>query len=203
MADDRPANTPADEPAETTGTAGTPADEPAETTGTAGTGAPGATPRTGSGGGSGSGSGRSWTWVLPALAFVAGVALGAAVVSVGNLGGDDSRAAAVAVSPSPSPDDDAGPSASADVVVRVPGACLEAADGAEEAAREVDDVADAVRSFDARRLQELVDRFQQLQPEVQRLADRCRELAGDRLQEGTFVTPEPVASTGPAPTPTP
>ena len=199
MAEDRPAGTPADRPSST----------PAEATGTGGAAkAPGtSTPAeaTGTGGGAhaAGGGGRSFSWLLPALAFVAGVALGAVVVGVGNLGGsDEPRAADVATSPSPS-EDDAEPTASSDVVVRVPGACLEAADGAEEAARQVDDVADAVRSFDARRLQELVDRFQQLQPEVQRLADRCRELAGDRLQEGTFVTPEPGASTGPAPTPSP
>ena len=168
-----------------------PAEAPAEQTGA---GAQAATP----GGGS-----RSWRWLLPALAFVAGVALGAVVVGVGNLGEDDVSAARVEVSPSPEPRDDAEPSASSDVVVRVPGACLDAADGAEEAARQVDDVADAVRALDARRLQELVDRFQQLQPEVQRLADRCRELAGGRLAEGTLVTPEPAASTGPAPTTSP
>ena len=149
----------------------------------------------------GSGGGGTWRWLLPALAFVAGVALGAAVVGVGNLGEDDVRASSTAASPTPEPTDEADPTASSDVVVRVPGACLEAAEGAEEAARQVDDVAEAVRAFDARRLQELVDRFQQLQPEVQRLADRCRELSGTRLQEGTLVTPEPVASTGPAPTP--
>lgn len=158
----------------------------------AGAAATGAPPTTGGT------SGRSWSWLLPALAFVAGVALGALVVGVGTLGDDagSTSASGVTASPTAEPDPEE-PRSSADVIVRVPGACLEAADGAEEAARQVDDVADAVRAFDARRLQELVDRFQQLQPEVQRLADRCRELSGGRLQEGTLVTPEAV------PTPTP
>lgn len=138
--------------------------------------------------------GRSsvWTWLLPALAFVAGVALGAVVVAVGASGGDD-RQPDVSASPTSEPDAGAEPTSTApsDAVVRVPAACLQAADAAEEAARQVDDLVEAVRVFDAGRLQELVDRFQELQPEVQRLADACREVAGDRLQDGDLVTPTP------------
>ena len=139
-----------------------------------------------------SGGGSVWTWLLPALAFVAGVALGAVVVAVGASGDGDGRSD-VTASPTSDPSAGADPTstASSDAVVRVPSSCLEAADGAEEAAREVDDVVEAVRAFDARRLQEIVDRFQQLQPEVQRLADQCRETAGERIQDGELVTPTP------------
>lgn len=141
------------------------------------------------------GEGSVWTWLLPALAFVAGVALGAVVVGVG-ASGDGDGTAQVGASPTsePSSGDQPTGTASSDALVRVPASCLQAADGAEEAAREVDDVVEAVRTFDARRLQELVDRFQQLQPEVQRLADQCRGAAGDQLREGELVTPAPAPS---------
>ena len=145
--------------------------------------------------------GRStWTWLLPALAFVAGVALGAVVVAVGASGDDDDTVPGVTASSSPeasaTPDGAGNVTAtpSGDALVRVPASCLDAADGAERAARQVDDVAAAVREFDARRLQELVDEFQQLQPEVQRLADQCRSAAGEGLGDGTLVTPAPAAS---------
>lgn len=142
-----------------------------------------------------SSQGRSvWSWLLPALTLVAGVALGASVVAAGTAGddGEESRASP-SVSAEPS-DPAAGAGASTseeDLLVRVPAACLQAADGAEEAAGQFDDVAEAVGALDAGRLQELVDRFQQLQPEIQRHAEECRSTAGAQVGDGTLVTPTP------------
>lgn len=135
--------------------------------------------------------GRSvWTWLLPALTLVAGVALGASVVAAGTAGDDDEEPRA-SVSAEPSDPAAGGSTSEEDLLVRVPAACLQAADGAEEAAGQFDDVAEAVSALDAARLQELVDRFQQLQPEIQRQADECRSTAGAQLGDGTLVTPTP------------
>lgn len=136
------------------------------------------------------GPGRS-PWLLPALTLVAGVALGASVVAATSGGGDGERPTAQA-SPSgqpaePVPTSTPGGSRD-DLLVRVPASCLEAADRASEAAGQFDDVAEALGALDARRLQELVDRFQRLQPEIQRQADDCRLTAG--VQQGG-VTPTP------------
>jgi hypothetical protein len=133
------------------------------------------------------------TWLLPALAFVAGVALGAVVVAVGTtadgdaglLAGDDAT---------PTPTATADDSAREDLIVRVPAACLDAADAAEQAARRVDDVVRAVGDLDARRLQELVDEFQRLEPVARTFAEQCRSFAGERLQDGLLVSPAPTGS---------
>lgn len=140
-------------------------------------------------------SGRAW-WLLPALAFVVGVVLGAVVVGVGASVGSDAADTTASVTAEPeAPDDEQEPATSpSDVLVRVPGSCLEAADGAEQAAGQIDDVVEAVRALDARRLQELLDEFQQLQPDIQALADRCREVAGEQLEDGGLITPAPAAT---------
>lgn len=138
---------------------------------------------------------RAW-WLLPALAFVVGIVLGGVVVGVGAFGGSDDAEPSASVTSEPEePADEEEPATSpSDVLVRVPAQCLEAADGAEQVARQVDDVVEAVRALDARRLQELLDEFQQLQPDIQALADRCREVAGEQLQDGGLITPAPAAT---------
>lgn len=148
-----------------------------------------------------------WTWLLPVLTFLVGCVLGGAVMAAGSFGGDDTDVAAPSVSASPG--DDASPTPSPDgVAVRVPQACLDAADQAATVSSQAEDAVAAVRDLDARRLQEVVDSFQRLEPEVQRLADECRETAGDRLTEGSLATPAPAltppapVATTPAPAPT-
>lgn len=139
----------------------------------------------------------SWTWLLPVLTFLVGCLLGGVVVAAGAFDGDDDQVAAPSTTSSPEPGDGAEPSPTpSDLVVRVPESCLRAAEAAAEASRQFDDVVAAVRDLDARRLQELVDRVQQAQPEAQRLAEQCRSVAGERLLD-VDVTPTP------APTPTP
>ena len=147
-------------------------------------------------------SSSPWTWLLPVLTFLVGCLLGGAVIAAGAFGGDSSDVAAP--SASPEPEDDASPQPSPDgVVVRVPQACLDAADRAATVSSQAQDAVAAVRDLNARRLQEVVDSFQQLEPEVQRLADECRETAGDRLVEGELTTPAPAATPAPGPTATP
>lgn len=151
-------------------------------------------------------SSSPWTWLLPVLTFLVGCLLGGAVIAAGAFGGDDTDLATPTASPSPG--DDASPEPSPDgVAVRVPQACLDAADQAATVTSQAQDAVAAVRDLNARRLQEIVDSFQQLEPEVQRLADECRETAGERLTEGSLTSPAPArttppAATTPAPVPT-
>ena len=144
---------------------------------------------------SGATPGRGLSWLLPALTFVAGVALGAAVVAVGNVGGGDDDPGADPAPTVAARDGEQDPEPrSSDLLVTVPAACLATADGAESVGRSVDDLVQAAGELDARRLQELVDRFQQLQPEIERAARECRRAAAAEFQDGTLVTPSPVPS---------
>ncbi len=146
-------------------------------------------------------TGSRWTWLLPALTFVAGVALAGAVFAVTDSGNDsgteaDARASASPASPTPLP-------SPAGLVVTVPQSCLDAADGVTRTSQEVRGAVDAVRDLDARRLQEIVDRIQALQPQVQELANSCRATAGARLEDGTLASPAAAPSQEAVPSPTP
>lgn len=147
-------------------------------------------------GSDGDSTSSTWTWLLPVITFLVGCLLGGLVVGAGAFDDAESGLADAQPTESPTPDDAGTPSPGpTDLVVTVPESCLEAADRASEFARQVDDVVVAVRDLDARRLQEIVDEIQQLQPNVQRLAEQCRSVAGERLQDGQLATPTP------APTP--
>jgi len=151
------------------------------------------TPSTGGGEGR-SGSSR-WSWLLPVLTFLAGCLLGGVVVAAGAPDDADGRAVPQASAPGAA---EAAPSPSpSDLVVRVPEACLAAADSAQEFTRQVDDVVLAVRDLDARRLQEIVDQVQQSQPELRRLAEQCRSVTGERLTDGQLATSAPAPSPSP------
>ena len=133
----------------------------------------------------GPGRGR-WSWLLPALTFLVGLALGGLV-----LGGDGDPPRAAAPVPAggePSPPPDPG-----DLLVRVPEPCLRVADEAEQAVATLDRAVDAARSLDARRLQDVVDDVQRLRPRLEDLADRCRSRAGQDAGSGDTVgaTPTP------------
>lgn len=140
-------------------------------------------------------SSSRWSWLLPVLTFLVGLVLGGVVIFAGTSGDDDGAAASADASPSPGVVATEDPD-STDLVVRVPQSCLDAADGALEASQQVDDAVAAVRDLDARRLQEIVDEVQRLQPDVRDQAERCRATTGSRLEEGQLATPAP------APTPT-
>lgn len=149
----------------------------------------------------------TWTWLLPVLTFLLGCLLGGVVIGVGATGGTPEQVAApetTSAPEEPADEDGAGtdvsptPDAEEDTVVRVPESCLAAADGAVVASNRIDDVVAAVRDFDARRLQEVVDEIQQQQPQVRELAERCRSTAGERLEDAERqTTPEPTPSASP------
>lgn len=129
------------------------------------------------------------------LTFLVGLVLGGVVIFAGTAGDDDEPTASPDASQAPDVSASEDPD-STDVVVRVPQSCLDAADGALEASQQVDDAVAAVRDLDARRLQEIVDEVQRLQPDVRDQAEQCRSTTGSRLEEGQLATPAP------APTPT-
>lgn len=135
---------------------------------------------------------QRWSVLLPALTFLVGLALGAAVVGVASTSDDGvegpsaQQSAAPAADPSPTP---------SDLVLTVPASCVEAADKAELAFNVLQDAASAVRDLDARRLAEVVDLAQSEQAEVDRLVTMCRTEAGTRLLE-------PSTSAAPLPAPT-
>jgi hypothetical protein len=137
-------------------------------------------------------------WVVPALMFVAGLLLGGVAVAAVGIDGEEADPLAVpSVSPSPSPSpspDDVDAGGPQDVNVRIPAACVQVAEEADAAFEDVDAFADAVRDFDARRLEEFLDRFQEVRPRIESLSEECRELASEGLVEGDLITPTPAAS---------
>lgn len=126
---------------------------------------------------------RRWSVLLPALTFVAGVALGAAVLGASTAQDDEGAVAAV-----PAPTAVTAPTPS-DLLVRVPGPCLQAAEQAEQAYALVERGVAAARELDARGLADLVDEVQRQRPEAQAQVDACRSAAAT-----TAVEPAPAPS---------
>ncbi len=127
---------------------------------------------------------RRWSVLLPALAFVVGLALGAAVVGVSQLGGSspDEPLAAPSTSSTPMPEPAASPSPSA-LLITVPAPCVQAAEQAETAYDVLDRAVTAVRELDARQLADVVDAAQTERAETEALVDACRTAAGEQLVE--------------------
>ena len=136
---------------------------------------------------------RRWSVLLPALAFAVGLALGAAMVGVSQLGGsspDEPLAAPPSASaPAPEP---AAPSPSA-LLITVPAPCVQAAEQAETAYDVLDQAVTAVRELDARQLADVVDAAQTERAETEALVDACQDAAGQQLVEpaetGASATP--------------
>lgn len=135
-----------------------------------------------------------WTWLLPVLTFLLGCLLGGGIVAAGAFDGEELAAPDAVETPDPGEDGASPTPTPDDLVVRVPESCLELADRAAAASEQVEQVVAAVRDLDARRLQEIVDTIQQMQPELQQFAEQCRALAGEQLQDGQLVTPTPAAT---------
>ena len=131
---------------------------------------------------------RRWSVLLPALTFLVGLLLGAAVIAALSSDGDDERAAPRAPAPAPT----AQPSPSAALTVRVPEPCVRAADKAEQAYALLEQGVAAARDLDARGLQELVDTVQRERPQVEALVRQCREQSATALAQ-----PTPAASSTP------
>lgn len=147
-----------------------------------------------------SGSRGAAAWLVPLLTFVAGLVLGGFLLWLFN--GDDTSSSVQAdgtEAPASPSADGASPSsaASPEVVVRVPASCLDVADQADRAAEVFDGALEAVRDFDARRLEEIVEEVQDLQPSIQEQAQQCRDQAeqartdGDVVVEGESFSPTP------------
>jgi hypothetical protein len=145
---------------------------------------------------SSAGDGRSaWTWLLPALTFLVGAALSAALFALGDTDGPELTAPRAA--PTAEPTDGDLPSDEPEVVVQVPAACVKAAELAQTVTSALGDVADAAGALDARRLQESLDVVQQIRPEVEATATECRDLAA----AARIVTQDPTAPATPSATP--
>lgn len=134
------------------------------------------------------------TWAVPLAALLAGALLGGGAVAL--VSGDDEAErprAAPSAPPSDVPSPESVPAGS-DVLIRVPAPCVEVAGDAETAVQTFDQLAAAVRDFDARELQEIVDRLQKLRPQVEALAEQCRNAAAQGIAEGELITPAPLPS---------
>lgn len=165
-----------------------------------------------------SGPSSNWSWLLPVLAFLLGALLAGVVVAVGTADEPPSIGAARSAASGEEgdgelldedvvdedlvdgnlveEDQDGGdldvPEPS-DVPRDVPDSCLQAAEQAQTAAGQADEVIGAVRDLDAGRLQELVDDIQRSQPEVGRLVGDCQATAGELLRREAG-TPSPTES---------
>lgn len=137
---------------------------------------------------------RRWSVLLPALAFVVGLALGAAVVGVSQLGESSSEEPLAAPSSTSTPPSEpvGSPSPSA-LLITVPAPCVQAAEQAESAYDVLDRAVTAVRELDARQLADVVDAAQTERAETEALVDACRAAAGTQLLD-PVPTPAPTPS---------
>jgi hypothetical protein len=120
--------------------------------------------------------------IVPALAFVIGVLLGGVVVAATGLGvsSNDGTTAAGGASSSPSPTEtgaSATTSTSSDVVVTVPGECLQLSDESQQLLDLIDQAVQAARDLDATKLSGIVSQLQQAQQQLRTQTDACRAAA--------------------------
>ena len=122
-------------------------------------------------------------WLVPALTFLIGLGLGAAVIAVTGDDGAREGASPPAVSPSPTPTPGSPQptTPTGDATIVIPAACIRTAEGAEQAAGLMRRAVEAARDLNAARLQEIVDQFESLQPEIQESAEACRVAAATAL----------------------
>ncbi len=127
------------------------------------------------------GRGRSALyWLVPALTFLVGLALGAVVTAATT--GDDGPAETlppVAATPSPArtPSSPAPATPTDDATIVVPAACIRTAQNAQEAVALMRRSVEAARDLDAARLQQIVDQMEALQPRIQESATTCQTAA--------------------------
>jgi flagellin-like hook-associated protein FlgL len=120
-------------------------------------------------------AGASKTWLIPAVTFLVGLALGAVVVAVTASGGDDSPSAGATPSGSPAPSVSAPTvTPTPDVSVTIPGPCIEVADDAQALLSLVDDAATAVRDLNASELSTILTQMQDAQTVLQDQVDQCQ-----------------------------
>ena len=109
--------------------------------------------------------------LLPAVTLIGGIAIGAAVAGAGK-GSGPAPGAAASVMPSSTP----SPST---VEVRVPVECLQLAQEAATALPPIDDAKAAVQNLDFARIQDYIAKMQVAGPQLQDLAQQCRDKSGN------------------------
>ncbi|MEU8230455.1 hypothetical protein AB0C12_12750 [Actinoplanes sp. NPDC048967] len=104
------------------------------------------------------------------MTFVVGLLLGGTVMATAGNTNDD-----IAAAPGPVATATASPAASSgDRTITVPASCEQGLERARTALSTVGEAVEAARNFNSGRLQELLDRLQKAQQEVERLARQCR-----------------------------
>lgn len=123
-----------------------------------------------------SGGARFWMIMVPAVAFLLGVALGAIVVAAGSTesGATASTSPGASASTSAPPGTSSSTSERAPATITVPGACLQVADDSQRLLDLVNQIAAAARDLDAARLSDLVRQVQDAQTVLQRDTQACR-----------------------------
>lgn len=115
--------------------------------------------------------------LVPAVTFLVGLVLGAVLVWVGtDLRGGEPQPGGTAAPTVPTP---TGSRSSSDVTVTVPADCLAAAQAAEDVLGLGRQAASAVADLDAKRLQDLIDEMEKLEPRVRQAADNCQSIASN------------------------
>lgn len=123
-------------------------------------------------------SNRLLLLLLPALALLVGIGIGALLVGVA---GDDGSDPDTSPTPPATETTDESPS---DLEVTVPAECIAVADTAEEAARLIRGSVDAVRDFRRDELVELLDRLEELDRQARGQAQQCRDTEVSRTEGG-------------------
>jgi hypothetical protein len=116
-------------------------------------------------------------WLLPAITFVVGVALGAVVIGVTGTGSGPTSSPTPPANSRPATTTGT-PSASATAVtVTVPEPCLRLADDSRNVLALVDDAAAAARDLDASKLSGIVRQLQAAQSTLKDRAAACQQAA--------------------------
>jgi hypothetical protein len=110
------------------------------------------------------------------LTFVVGLLLGGTVMATAGESNDDIADASGPVATATAPP---APS-SGDRTITVPASCEQGLERARTALSTVGEAVEAARNFNSGRLQELLDRLQNAQQEVERLALQCRTEVPER-----------------------
>jgi len=135
---------------------------------------------------------------VPAALFAAGLVLGGGAVALITADDSGSDQVAAVASPSPSPEPSPSPADPADLAIRIPAPCVQVAKEADAAFQDVDELAEAVRGFDARALQQFLERFQQVRPRIEALSQECQDRAASGVVEGDLVAPTPAPDSAPS-----
>ena len=120
-------------------------------------------------------------WLIPALTFLVGVALGAVVIAASNTGDENAGSSTTTseTAATSAPTTSSTTSGRAPATVTVPGPCLQLADDSDVLLEQVNQVAEAARDLDASRLSDLVRELQQSRDLLQEDSQACREAGID------------------------